>query len=78
MPPGLEGDALKRWVNESSDYVYAGKGLTYRATQETVVAYEKPEGLEDGINFLYADGHVEWQSMPAAMELIEKAKGRAR
>ena len=31
-----------------------------------------------GLNFLYADGHVEWQVMPVAMGLIEKAKGRAR
>lgn len=78
MPPGLDGDALKRWVNESSDYVYVGKGLTYQATADTVIAYEKPDGLQDGVNFLYADGHVDFQSMPAAMELIEKAKGRAR
>jgi prepilin-type processing-associated H-X9-DG protein len=78
VPAGLQGDALKRWVNESSDYVYVGKGLTYQAGADTVVAYEKPEGLQDGLNFLYADGHVEWQVMPVAMELIEKAKGRAR
>jgi prepilin-type processing-associated H-X9-DG protein len=65
-------------VNESSDYGYVGKGLTYQAGADTVVAYVKPEGLQDGLNFLYADGHVEWQVMPVAMELIEKAKGRAR
>jgi prepilin-type processing-associated H-X9-DG protein len=78
LPPGLQGDALKRWVNESSDYVYVGKGLTYQAGADTVIAYEKPEGLQDGVNFLYADGHVEFQIMPVAMDLIEKAKGRAR
>jgi prepilin-type processing-associated H-X9-DG protein len=78
LPAGLQGDALKRWVNDSSDYVYVGKGLNFQATAETVIAYEKPEGLQDGVNFLYADGHVDWQPMPVAMELIEKAKGRGR
>jgi prepilin-type processing-associated H-X9-DG protein len=65
-------------VNESSDYVYVGKGLTYRATADTVIAYEKPEGLTDGVNFLYADGHVDFQHMSQAMVLIEKVQRQAR
>jgi prepilin-type processing-associated H-X9-DG protein len=81
LPGGLEGEAVKRWVNESSDYVYAGKGMkltTVRDAADTVLAFEKPEGLSDGLNFLYVDGHVDFQPMPQAMQLIQKAQRHAR
>jgi prepilin-type processing-associated H-X9-DG protein len=74
VPRGLEGDALKNWANEQSDYVWLGKGKTTNATSEEVLAYEKPERVTDGINVLYADGHVDWVSMPQAMQMIEKVK----
>ena len=76
VPRGLEGDALKKWVNESSDYAYLGKGLTFQAGAEVVVAHEKPERLRDGINILFADSHVEFMPMPQAMEVIQKARKR--
>jgi prepilin-type processing-associated H-X9-DG protein len=79
LPTGLQGAALARWVNESSDYVYLGAGLNHRtATPETVIAHEKPDGLEDGLNLLYGDGHVEFQNMDAAIEQIQKAQARPR
>jgi prepilin-type processing-associated H-X9-DG protein len=39
-------------------------------THTEVLAYEKPEGLMDGINILFGDGHVEFVPMATAMETI--------
>jgi len=57
-------------------YVYVGKGLTTESPPDTVVLYEnlqnhnggdmsvtsefKPRPITDGMNVLFADGHVEW------------------
>lgn len=76
LPPGLEGEELNNWVNESSDYVYVGAGKNFTATADVVIAYERPGSVSDGLNILFADGHVEWQVMPQAMQTIERsAKG---
>jgi prepilin-type processing-associated H-X9-DG protein len=55
-------------------YVYAGKGLTYRATADYVLAYEAPvnHGGGKGMNVLFADGHVEMVRGDAADRLFEK------
>ena len=73
-PPGLTGDQQSQWVEEHSDYVWLGKGKKNTATFEEIIAYEKPEGLKDGINILYGDGHVEFQTMARARQQIENAK----
>jgi prepilin-type processing-associated H-X9-DG protein len=73
VPPGLEGEGLKTWVNESSDYVYVGAGKNFRANADVVIAYERPGSVTDGLNILFADGHVEWQNMSQAMQTIEAA-----
>lgn len=75
VPPGLQGEELKEWVDESSDYVYVGAGKDLRATADTVIAYERPGSDPEGLNILFADGHVEWQDMPQAMQTIEAAGG---
>lgn len=62
------------FVSEFGDYAYLGKGLKNSATVETILAYEKPDGLEDGINILYGDGHVEFLNMDAALAEIAKQK----
>jgi prepilin-type processing-associated H-X9-DG protein len=52
--------------------VWVGAGVTTAAGPDTIIGYEKPDGLEEGINILYADGHVEWHPMEQARDLIEK------
>jgi prepilin-type processing-associated H-X9-DG protein len=41
-------------------YVYVGKGLKVDASADTVIAYERPGDHGDGMNVLFADGHVEY------------------
>jgi prepilin-type processing-associated H-X9-DG protein len=72
-PPGLAGPQMAAWVEEHSDYVWLGKGKKNTATADTVIAYEKFDGLTDGINILYGDGHVEFQMMAAAHQQIDNA-----
>jgi prepilin-type processing-associated H-X9-DG protein len=71
----MSPDQRAGWVNEHADYVYLGNGMTNQENAETVVAYENPgRKLSDGINLLFADGHVEFMLMKDAMDLIEKQK----
>jgi prepilin-type processing-associated H-X9-DG protein len=68
-------DAQVKWVNENSSYVYVGAGMNFNAAADTVVLYEKTGNHgEDGMNFLYGDGHVEWQSMEVAQQLIKNVE----
>jgi prepilin-type processing-associated H-X9-DG protein len=69
-PAGASPEQLAQWVRESSEYVYKGKGKNFRMTSEEVLAYEKPEGLTDGINILFGDGHVEFVPMAPAQAMV--------
>ena len=73
-PSGLAGDQLAEWVETHSDYVWVGKGKKNTAESDELLAYEKPEGLTDGINILYGDGHVEFQPMAAAQKQIKSGR----
>ncbi|MDB5355449.1 MAG: hypothetical protein JWN24_1902 [Phycisphaerales bacterium] len=60
-------------------YVYAGSGLTNRAGPNEVLAYEPLSNHKnDGINVLYADGHVEFQTRANAQRIIQQAKSGRR
>ena len=60
-PAGTDKEAAAAWATDRKDYVYVGAG---RAADKTapgvIIAYENPKGLADGINVLFADGHVEF------------------
>lgn len=64
------------WVNENAAFVYVGTGLTMNtARPDEVVLYER-EGNHamDGMNFLYGDGHVEFQNWAGAQQEIQQAR----
>jgi prepilin-type processing-associated H-X9-DG protein len=73
---GDDVDARIKFASEQGDYFYAGKGLKNDTPAETVVAFEKPDGLDDGINILFGDGHVEFVMMEHALPMIDEAKAR--
>lgn len=76
LPPNIHAmtpDQQAAWVNEHSDYVYVGKRLKSDAPADRVVLYEKEtDHGGDGMNMLYGDGHVEFQSAQAAQREIEQ------
>ena len=56
-------------------YVYAGKGLDASAPKDAVIAYENPDSHnKDGMNVLYADGHVEFVARPLADHFAAEIK----
>jgi prepilin-type processing-associated H-X9-DG protein len=61
-------------VRENSDYVYTGAGRDYRMGPDEVLAYEKPQGLSDGVNVLFGDGHVEFLPMEVATATIRDGR----
>lgn len=73
---GPDRDAHIKAVVDVGDYVYKGAGKNTTATADIAVAYENPEKLRDGINVLYADGHVEFVPMDQARQMIN-ANGQA-
>jgi len=60
------------WVNAHSDYVWLGKGLNDSVEADRPLAYEKPDGLDDGVNMLYGDTHVDWLTMQSAKAELAK------
>jgi prepilin-type processing-associated H-X9-DG protein len=71
-------DIKVAWVNGSSPYTYVGKGLNNAAGADVLVLYERETDHDgDGMNMLFGDGHVEWNSMDAAKQIIA-AKGRPK
>jgi prepilin-type processing-associated H-X9-DG protein len=72
-PPNLTPDQYVDWANKNSDYVYIGAGLRQGADPTTVVLYEKDDDHGgDGMNILYGDGHVEFQTLANAHADIER------
>lgn len=73
-------DAMTKWVDASGDFKYLGAGLSDSAAPEVVLAHERLDRkLADGINVLFADGHVEFillkewpQIEKASKEALEK------
>jgi prepilin-type processing-associated H-X9-DG protein len=73
-PPPADRKEMARWVKDNSDYTYVGAGKKIDAGADTIIAYEKPDQATDGINIVFADGHVEWVEMPRARTMIQNAK----
>ena len=77
------GATLEEQAKQLSDrlhltYVYVGKGLSAppSISRDTVLAYEDPgnHGTQ-GMNFLYADGHVEFIGGKDWKKKLEGLKG---
>jgi len=60
------------WVNENSDYVYVGADKTSRSPANAVVAHEKLDENPEGVNILYADGHVEFVTIDEARRITSQ------
>jgi prepilin-type processing-associated H-X9-DG protein len=76
VPPQVRNggiDQMVQWVNANGDYVYLGAGKNNQSPADEPLVYEKPHDHGgDGMNLLYGDGHVEFQTMPGAVEELGK------
>jgi prepilin-type processing-associated H-X9-DG protein len=72
-PPNMQPDEAAAWVNQNSDYVYVGANMTQQtANPQAVVCYEHDaDHGRDGMNMLFGDGHVEFQTLNGAHQLIQ-------
>lgn len=81
IPPEIRNgdkDAKAAWVSEHGDYEYVGADLNNSAHPDVILAYERLDrGLTDGINVLFADGHVEFHMLREWPE-IKKRSDEAR
>jgi len=62
------------WVDAHSDYAWVGAGLDSSTPGNFVMAYEKPDGLQEGIEVLFADGRVEWVPKPKSDGMVSELK----
>lgn len=54
-------------------YIYFGKGLKEPVDPDKIIAIEHlPNHEVEGMNVLYADGHVDWLDQPEADQLMQK------
>ncbi len=66
-------DTMAAWADKESPYVYIGKGLTNHEPADRLVLYEREDDHGGGgMNMLFGDGHVEWNSMEQAKQIIAK------
>lgn len=77
--PGIDDpEALSQWMSDNCSYEYLGAGVkANKITQpgQTVIAYEKESNHDGkGISLLFADGHVEFQTLAEARQTIEQSK----
>lgn len=71
--PGATGPAQAPNLSTGGhlSYVYVGAGLTNSTSAETIILYEPMTNHGgDGMNVLYGDGHVEFQTQAEAARLI--------
>jgi prepilin-type processing-associated H-X9-DG protein len=68
-------DTQARWVNENASYTYVGAGMNNTAGAEEVVLHEKDDNHDqDGMNLLFGDGHVEWDTLETAQQRINQPR----
>lgn len=61
------------WLHIS--YVYAGRGMSAQTAPDAIVLYETISNHdEDGMNVLFADGHVDWFIKRQAVKMIAEVQ----
>jgi prepilin-type processing-associated H-X9-DG protein len=76
LPMGAQqipADQVVAWAREQSPYVYLGAGKTNDVAADVVILYERLGNHDnDGINMLFGDGHVEFQTTEQAEQMLQQ------
>jgi prepilin-type processing-associated H-X9-DG protein len=68
-------EAQAAWLDQHSDYIYLGRGKTSSCDPGTIILYEKDSDHGgDGMNVLYGDGHVDFETLAAAHAEINRQR----
>jgi prepilin-type processing-associated H-X9-DG protein len=57
-------------------YIYCGNGLTSRSGSRAIIVYEPLCDHQNGMNALFADGHVEFLPLPMAQQAVATLQAR--
>jgi prepilin-type processing-associated H-X9-DG protein len=68
--PTTQAVAVNLTAGGHLSYVYTGNGLSPQSPPDAVVASELLSNHRDGMNVLFADGHVQWLSARQGQTLI--------
>jgi prepilin-type processing-associated H-X9-DG protein len=71
-PANLGAEERLKWAIEQNHYVYISGFTSQTATAETIVAFENPNTVTEGVSVLFGDGHVEWMTRYAFDQAIQK------
>jgi prepilin-type processing-associated H-X9-DG protein len=64
-----------KWAQDGGDYVYLGATMNANTPADFILAHEKIDNHEqEGLNVLFNDGHVEWMTMHAWQQELERQK----
>jgi RNA polymerase sigma factor (sigma-70 family) len=75
----LSDDQKAQWINSQSDYLYLLAGTSKKLADlpkpsSLVMVYEGDNDHAGGMNLLFGDGHVEWQSIANAQAMIRDSE----
>ena len=75
-PAGSTGSQIAGNLTQGHlSYIYVGKGLTNNSGANVVLAYEPlTNHRNEGMNVLYADGHVDWATATAAANIVKQVQ----
>jgi prepilin-type processing-associated H-X9-DG protein len=62
----------------SISYIYCGNGLTSRSGSRAIIVYEPLCDHQNGMNALFADGHVEFLPLSTATQAVATLQARQK
>jgi hypothetical protein len=75
IPGNLSDEERVKWAIDQKHYIYLPGFNSNTATSETILGFENPDTVSDGVSVLYGDGHVDWNSKAYFLRELEKQQG---
>ena len=72
---GESREQQAQWVEKNSDYVWGGAGRQLKDLKvDTIIAWEKPDTVKEGIHIVLTDTTVRFVKFPEAHEMIRRGR----